>query len=312
MIYVLKPGLQTTIQSRPRFGLRHRGVPSGGAADTLSLALANRLVGNSWDAPALESVLVGPSLRFMQSCAISITGGEVMAMLNEAAVNCHECILISPGDELAVGSVSSGARVYIAFSGGLDSEVVLGSASTNIQAAFGGLEGRALRSGDTLRALGLPAAAASTPSRFRPRSTRSVALRTCEAAETNLLNDAHQEVFFETNWHVAQRADRMGMLLSGGFLDVVSDGRMPSAGVFPGTIQCPEDGSPFLLSVDAGTVGGYPRIGQVARADLHMLGQLRPGDRIRFLRTDQNEAVSLLREKHQYWSDWLPDIAEII
>lgn len=312
MIHVLKPGLQTTIQSRPRFGLRHRGVPSGGAADTLSLALANRLVGNSWDAPALEAVLVGPSLRFMQSCSISITGGEVTAILNETAINCHECIQISTGDELHVGSVSSGARAYIAFSGGLDVEVVLGSASTNIQAAFGGLEGRALRRGDRLRAREHAAAAAITPSCFRPLSTRSVVLRTCEAAETNLLNEAQQDVFFETKWQVGQRADRMGMRLSGQLLDVMSDGRMPSAAVFPGTIQCPQDGAPYLLSVDAGTVGGYPRIGQVIRADLHMLGQLRPGDRILFLRTNRNDAIALLRDKHEYWSDWLPRIADII
>lgn len=312
MIHVLKPGPQTTVQSRPRFGLRHRGVPSGGAADALSLALANRLVGNSWDAPALEAVLLGPTLKFAQSCCISITGGEVWATLNDTAVSCHECIPISTGDELVIGSVLSGARAYIAFSGGLDVEVVLGSASTNTQAAFGGLEGRALRSGDRLRAREHAAAAVSTPSCFRPLSTRSVVLNTCEGAETNLLNEAQQDVFFETKWQVGQRADRMGMRLSGQLLDVTSDGRMPSAAVFPGTIQCPQDGAPYLLSVDAGTVGGYPRIGQVVRADLHMLGQLRPGDRILFRRTDRNDAIALLRDKHKYWSDWLPSIEEII
>lgn len=312
MIHVLKPGLQTTIQSRPRFGFRHRGVPSGGAADTLSLALANKLVGNTWNAPALEAVLLGPTLHFAQPCSMSITGGEVMATLNDAAVNCHECIPISTGDEFVVGNVSSGARAYIAFSGGLDIESVLGSASTNLQAAFGGLEGRALRSGDTLRALGCTADEARTPDRFRPRLTGSVALRTCEAAETNLLDETQRKVLFETKWRVGQRADRMGIRLGGAPLAIASDGRLPSAAVFPGTVQCPEDGTPYLLLVDAGTVGGYPRIGQVARADLHMLGQLGPGDRIRLLRTDPDEAVTLLREKHEYWSEWLPDIAAII
>ena len=312
MIHVLKPGLQTTVQSRPRFGLRHRGVPSGGAADALSLALANRLVGNSWDAPALEAVLLGPTLKFAQSCCISITGGEVWATLNDTAVSCHECIPISTGDELVIGSVSSGARAYIAFSGGLDIEIVLRSASTNLQAAFGGLNGRALRSGDRLRALGRTAVEVSTPDRLRPRSTGRVALRTCEASDTNLLDQTQQKAFFGTKWQVGHRADRMGIRLSGALLDISSDGRMPSAAVFPGTIQCPEDGVPYLLSVDAGTVGGYPRIGQVARADLHVLGQLRPGDRMLLLRTDPDEAVALLREKHEYWSDWLPSIEEII
>ena len=312
MIQVLKPGSQTTIQSRPRFGLRHRGVPSGGAADPLSLALANKLVGNSWDAPALEAVLIGPTLRFDKSCGVSITGGEVAATVNGATVKSHECIPVRADDELAIGGVSSGARVYIAFSGGLEIESVLGSASTNLQAAFGGLEGRALQIGDTLRALAHQADNVKTPEEFRPWSMPSVALRACEASEIGLLDETQRTVLFESKWQIGQRADRMGIRLGGALLDVTSDGRMPSAAVFPGTVQCPEDGAPYLLSVDAGTVGGYPRIAQVARLDLHMLGQLRPGDRLQLLRTDPDEAVALLRSKHDYWREWLPDIAEII
>ena len=312
MIRVLKPGLQTTIQSRPRIGLRHRGVPSGGAADQLSLALANKLVGNKWDAPALEATLIGPTLLFDKSCSVSIAGGKVATTLNGAPVKSHECIPVRVNDELAIGGLLSGARVYIAFSGGLQFESVLGSASTNLQAAFGGVDGRALRAGDTLRALARLADNAKTPDEFRPRSLASVALRTCEAMETDLLDDAQRTVLFESKWQVGQRADRMGMRLGGALLDVTSDGRMPSAAVFPGTVQCPEDGAPYLLSVDAGTVGGYPRIAQVARLDLHILGQLRPGDRLRLLRTDPDEAVDLLRAKHDYWREWLPDIAAII
>jgi allophanate hydrolase subunit 2 len=87
---------------------------------------------------------------------------------------------------------------------------------------------------------------------------------------------------------------------------------MPSAGVLPGTVQCPEDGVPYLLSVDAGTVGGYPRIAQVARVDRHLLGQLRPGDHLRLLRRQPDEAVDELHAKINYWKDWLPDIASIL
>jgi allophanate hydrolase subunit 2 len=87
---------------------------------------------------------------------------------------------------------------------------------------------------------------------------------------------------------------------------------MPSAGVFPGTVQCPEDGAPYILSVDAGTVGGYPRVAQVARADRHLLGQLKPGDHVRLLYREPDDAVAELRAKIDYWRDWLPDSAEII
>jgi len=235
-----------------------------------------------------------------------------VATLNGRTINSHECIPVCGGDVLVIGGVSAGARIYIGFSGGLEIKSILGSSSTNLQAAFGGLDGRELRSGDTLRALASMAEEASTPERFRPRWLASVALRTCAALETCLLDGMQQTALFESKWQVGQRADRMGIRLGGGVLDITSDGRMPSAAVFPGTVQCPEDGAPYLLSVDAGTVGGYPRIAQVARLDLHMLGQLRPGGRIQLLKTDADESVTLLRAKHEYWREWLPEIAEII
>ncbi len=151
-----------------------------------------------------------------------------------------------------------------------------------------------------------------TPREFRPVMTGAWALRSCVAAETSLLDEAGVVRLFETNWTIAQRADRMGLRLDGPRLAVASDGRMPSAGVMPGTIQCPEDGAPYVLSVDAGTVGGYPRIAQVARADRHTLGQLKPGDHVRLLHREPDDAVVELRAKLDYWREWLPDIDEIL
>ena len=140
--------------------------------------------------------------------------------------------------------------------------------------------------------------------------TTSWGLRACPGAEADLLEDI--DVLFDTNWVVDRRADRMGLRLDGPRLSISSDGRMPSAGVVPGTIQCPEDGAPYLLSVDAGTVGGYPRIAQVARVDRHLLGQLRPGDHVRLLRREPDDAVGEFRAKADYWRKWLPDIDAII
>lgn len=309
-ITVVKPGVQSTIQSRPRAGLRHQGVPSGGAADPLSLALANRLVGNAWDAPAIEAALLGPTLRFVGDCAIAVTGAIAAVTLNGAAVGQHRSVSARAGDELAIGACEAGARVYVAVAGGFAVPEVLGSAATNLQAAFGGFEGRALAAGDLLETVGGEVSETETPSEFRPGMTSTWALRACDAAETPLLEDA--DTLFDTNWRVDRRADRMGLRLDGPKLSVSSDGRMPSSPVFPGTIQCPEDGAPYILSVDAGTVGGYPRVAQVARLDRHVLGQLRPGDHVRLLRRDPDDAVEELRAKIDYWREWLPAIAEII
>jgi allophanate hydrolase subunit 2 len=87
---------------------------------------------------------------------------------------------------------------------------------------------------------------------------------------------------------------------------------MSSAGVIPGTIQCPEDGSPYVLASDAGTVGGYPRIAQIARADRHVIGQLRPGDHLRLLRREPDEAAGILHAKIVYWQEWLPEVEAVL
>jgi len=313
-IEVLAPGLQTTIQAGARNGMRHLGVPASGAADPLSLALANRLLGNDLLAPALEVTLVGPTLLFNASTAIALTGGVAQATLGGEPIEFHSTIIVNQGDELAIAAVEIGTRVYIAFAGGLQAQEMLGSCSTYLAAGFGGHQGRALVESDVLQLQkqNTRADVVRTPEEFRLPFSSTWALRICRSAESDLLQDEQLGELTNTNWIIGRRADRMGMQLDGPMISVSSDGRMPSAPVFPGTIQCPGNGSPFMLSVDAGTTGGYPRIAQVARADRHLLGQLRPGDHVRFLPRQPQEAIDGLLAKHNYWREWLPDIERVI
>jgi allophanate hydrolase subunit 2 len=155
-------------------------------------------------------------------------------------------------------------------------------------------------------------AASRTPDRFRPPITSRWAIRVCRSAETHRLADGQRGALFDSNWIIGRRADRMGLQLEGPSMDVESDGRMASAPVFPGTLQCPEDGVPFLLGVDAQTTGGYPRIAQIARADRHLLGQMRPGDHLRFLPRQPQDAIDELRAKCAYWRSWLPEIDSVL
>lgn len=311
-ITVISPGLQTTLQSSPRTGQRHLGIPANGAADPLSLAMANKLVGNAWDATAIEATLLGPTLCFESDCSFAITGARAKITLNGKVQAPHTTLFARAGDELAIGGSEEGARNYIAVAGGLDADRVLGSTSTNLQAGFGGLHGRVLQAADVLEFTTADATRLRTPKRFRLQMTASWAVHACASPETDLLDAESLANLFDSNWTVCRRADRMGLRLEGPTLKIDSDGRMPSAGVVPGTIQCPEDGAPFVLAADAGTVGGYPRIAQVARADRHVLGQLRPGDRLRLLRREPDDAIAVLRAKIDYWQEWLPDIATIL
>ena len=311
---VIKPGLQTTIQAGPRVGMRHLGVPASGAADALSLALGNRLVGNNLLAPAMEATMAGVSVRFDSDASFALTGAQASADLNGRELAFHTTLAARAGDELHVGPARTGARVYIAVAGGFVVDEILGSASTYLPAALGGHEGRALREGDRIvvgQSSGRPTEH-ETPAEFRPPVSRTWALRACRASEFALLDDSGKDRLFDTNYTIGQRADRMGMQLEGASFNVSSQGRMTSAPVFPGTIQCPEDGRLFILSADAQTTGGYPRVAQVARADRHMLGQLRPGDHVRLLWRDTRSATDELRAKHDYWREWLPDIARVV
>jgi allophanate hydrolase subunit 2 len=261
---VLKPGLQTSVQAGPRTGLRHLGVPAAGAADPLSLALANRLVGNPLLAPGLETTLNGVALRFQGGGLVAITGARAKARLNGERVKLHRTLAVAAGDELEIGP-----------------------------------------------AVGTPEML-KTPKEFRPLASNSWALRACYGAEVDLLSKESRFDLFDTNFSVGFRADRMGLQLEGARFEVTSGGRLASAPVFPGTIQCPEDGTPFLLSIDAQTIGGYPRVAQVARADRHLIGQLRPGNHVRLLWRDAESARDELLAKHNYWGEWLPGIRAVI
>jgi len=311
-IQITKAGLQTTIQAGPRIGLRHLGVPTSGAADPLSLALANRLVGNALQAAALEVTLYGVSLRFGAAMHFALTGATARAELNGQAITVHKTMAAVAGDELHVAAFDAGARVYVAFAGGLVADDVLGSTSTYLPAGFGGYLGRALLKNDRLqtRSISMQPEVIQTPEDYQPLVSRTWALRACHAPETSLLADPGR--VFDTNLSVGSRADRMGMQLEGEKIDILSNGRMCSAPVFPGTIQCPEDGQLFILSVDAQTTGGYPRVGQIARVDRHLLGQIRPGDKLRLLWRDEKTATDELRAKVEYWRAWLPTISSVI
>lgn len=313
-IRVIRPGLQTTIQASPRVGLRHLGVPTSGAADPLSMALANHLLGNALFAPALEATFTGVALRFETDAWFATTGAPSTIELNGRTLEFFRSCHANAGDEVHIGPATAGARIYVAIAGGLRADEVLGSESTYLPAAFGGLQGRALAKDDQLSIAAAQSAQVEqeTPIEFQPRMAKSWALRACDGAELSSLESASRDALLDMNFTIGHRADRMGLQLDGYEMQVTSAGRLPSAPVFPGCIQCPENGRPFVLSVDAQTTGGYPRVAQVARADRHLLGQLRPGDHLRLLHRTVAQATQELREKHEYWRAWLPGIGSII
>ena len=308
MIEVVKAGIQTTIQSSPRTGLRHFGIPWAGAADGLSMALANRLCGNPWDAPVLEVTFGGVTFTFVEDCTFAVAGAMAPLLLDGRPVEAHRTHSAHRGQSLEIGVSKVGLRIYLAVAGGLAGQDLFGSVSTFIPASFGGYEGRPLQDGDQLELLtpGPTGAGLQTPSELIPHYHDTHVLRVCPSAEFSALTHESRKQLFERPFFAARQLDRMGIRLEGNPLQLRhGDEQVPSAAVHPGVIQCPAGGTPILLGADAQTTGGYPRILSVIGADLHRLGQIRPGDRVQLFYCSAGDAAVQARGVLAYYDNWI-------
>src|SRR5499426_114218 len=152
-VSVLDPGPQTTIQDLGRFGQLRSGIPPSGSLDRLSFIVGNRLVGNPDGAAGLECTVVGPRLEMTAAGTIAVTGAQMPVTVNGDEAPAWAAISVRPGDIVRVGAARAGLRAYIAFAGGIDVPLRLGSRSTYLRGRLGGLDGRALRRGDSLSLL---------------------------------------------------------------------------------------------------------------------------------------------------------------
>ncbi|MEM9828193.1 MAG: biotin-dependent carboxyltransferase family protein, partial [Planctomycetota bacterium] len=299
-LLIEKPGLESLIQGRPRSGLRHLGMPWAGPADPLSAALANRLVCNPADTPLVEICFGGFQACFESAASLALTGAIAVATLDESPISFHQTVAVAPGSTLRIGVPSLGLRSYLAIAGGVAVPHFLDSTSTYAPSRIGGYQGRKLQTGDRLRfgRCDGDRPLLTTPTALHPFLTRHWRLRCCHSAEAQWLTPASKRVLFEQLMTVGSRSNRMGMQWIGQPLCLDSKHEvMASSPVFPGIVQCPPDGAPFVLGVDAQTTGGYPRVASVIRADRHRLGQLRPGDTVGLIETEIDEAHTIYREK---------------
>ena len=301
---VIDPGIQCTVQAGLRTGYRHAGVPYSGPADPLSMALANRLAGQMASAPCLE-ISYGPAaFRFEAPMHFAVTGAPALVRLSGEAYEMHATISARSGDLLEIGAASVGARIYLAVSGDIETDAFLGAGSTYLPAAFGGHEGRALVKGDRLAVRNIRSVADTrTPDALRLPFTHGFALRAVPGPDFRNAEDFRTSVY-----RVTHRLSRMGAEIDGPFPSISEAGLKPSSAVLPGALQVTPQGRGYLLLPDGQTTGGYPHLLQVIRADRHLLGQLRPGDSLRFLLRLQAEAEAALAAKQAFIAAWVPDL----
>lgn len=301
---ILRPGLLTTVQDGGRWGHQALGVPVAGAMDTASLRHANLLVGNAADAAALEVTLLGPRLRARADVHAAVAGATFELDLDGHPIAMDTPFTMAAGAVLTFGRRVAGARAYLAVAGGVDVPLVLGSRATHLVSRMGGLDGRALRAGDTI-AIGPPPAAVPRRAAAGPAAHWIGAgphvLRVLLGPQHDWFSEASRHALLATPFTVSPRSDRMGFRLDGPALSRAQGGELLSEPVPFGAIQVPAGGDPILLMADRQTAGGYPKIATVIAADLPVAGQLGPGDQIRFLGCSRAEAVAALiaRERQQ-------------
>ena len=294
MFEVLQPGVQTTVQDLGRPGLRHLGVAGGGALDVPALQRANALLGNAPGAPGLEVVLGPLSLRFEAAGWLAITGADFAATLDGRALAPGYRAPFAPGQVLQLqAQARQGARAYLALGGGLVVPAVLGGAGTDVQAGFGGWQGRALRRGDRLawgaaahmhrRVGGAPVVAGAT-------------LRALAGPDHAAFSLAARQQFWGSEWRLSPQSNRMGARLSGPSLPRPGLSELPSHAVLPGDVQVPPAGQPIVLMADAQSTGGYPRIASVIQADLWQLAQTPVGQPLRFVAVSREQALAALQQ----------------
>jgi len=302
---VREAGLLSLLVDLGRPRSRHLGVPLGGAADRAALALANALVGNDRGAVALEITLSGPTLEGLQPAACVVFGAPLLCTINGSPLVPGTTFTLEPGAVLRIGGTLSGARGYLAVAGGFDAPEILASRSA-IEPIRAGDELKCRASRIESRSLPFSAFLAN-PDREGGGELRPVAHAPGSPAVLRVLDGPQRDwfegdSFFVHEYEVSPASNRMGVRLKGPPLPR-RVGELVSEAVAPGAVQVTNDGLPVILGVDGQTIGGYPKIAHVIRADLDSLAQLRPGERVRFQRVADADLAAT--ERATVLTDWL-------
>jgi KipI family sensor histidine kinase inhibitor len=281
-IEILHCGPLSTVQDQGRAGYASLGVGTSGAADPASAALANRLVGNVPEAAVLE-LSFGATLAFRQTARVVVTGALCDVAHDGRGEGMNAPFDVRAGQKLVVGPATVGLRTYVAVRGGIAVEPTLGSRSTDVLSGLGPpplAEGTVLPIGDAYS--GPPPAVEVAP--VRTPSTDELVVRLVPGPRDDWFTAEALTTLFSEPYTVTADSNRVGVRLDGPPLTRSRDGELPSEGMVTGAVQVPSGGKPIVFLADHPVTGGYPVIAVVAAADLPVLAQARPGQKVRFRR----------------------------
>ena len=279
-LQIIQPGFYTTVQDAGRRGFAHLGVPESGAMDQDSYRRANALLNNQPGVAVLECTLVGPQIRFEMDTAFVITGGFTQAILDGEPV-VHGVVAFAKAQQiLKVGAIQSATRCYLAFAGGIESKLVLGSRSMYPPLTkFRVMKGEELPLGNSSFGNQKGARLKVLKSSIKTTIDTIREIPAYKGPEYLKLNKAQEEECLKV-FTVSKHWNRMALQLEEPLRNDFDT--MITAPVLPGTVQLTPSGTLIVLLRDCQTTGGYPRILQVSEAGLNGLSRLQKGDQFRW------------------------------
>lgn len=292
----LNGGFLTTIQDMGRVGYQESGMSVSGVMDQRSAALSNILVGNDENEGVLEITLMGPMMEITADNIIAVTGANLGPKLNGKDLPMYQAVPVHKGDSISFAGMVSGSRAYVAFAGGLDVPLIMGSKSTNLKSRVGGFEGRKLGAGDeiaftdpktTLPNMYLRKVKADD---FTP--TEQV-LRVVMGPQDDYFTEQGINTFLSETYTFTNESDRMGCRCEGEVIEHKNGGDIITDGIAFGAIQVPSHGKPIIMMADHQTTGGYTKIASVISVDLPKVAQSRPGYKVKFKKVSIEEAQQL-------------------
>lgn len=305
MIEIINPGMLTTVQDYGRVGVMKNGFTQNGAMDRYSMTVANRLCGNCDNAPVLEITVMGITAKFNKDCIFCLSGADFSSKLNDNPIRTNKAYKASNGDVLTMGSAKNGMRSYLAVSGGIAGEYVMGSASTDLKFSLGGYQGRRLKAGDVLQ-IGSGSFPLDDIEKWQIAENSyedNIQLRVVLGPQDKMFTADDIRLFLSQEYTVTPQADRMGVRLSGKPLQSKSGMDIISDGIVLGSIQVPNSGEPIILMADHQTTGGYAKIATVISVDLPLVAQARPNSKIHFKAVSIDVAEREVKKQKRFFEN---------
>ena len=306
---IVNAGPLSTVQDLGRMGKQHLGFTQCGAADEYAYLWANTLLDNNKNCACIEITLGPFEALFSHATQIAITGAKTDIRINDKYVNFYQAIShphwqtykIEAGDRIKIAMAQRGLRVYLAIYNGFDVNEVLGSRSMNVREQLGFNHGQPLTASidlpydqHTQRTL-----TRAVPPRFVPKFSKNLNLHLFPGYQYSQFDPEQLALFFSRTYYISAQSDRMGYRLSGEAIKQVPNSLL-SEGIAYGSVQVPPDGQPIILLNDRQTIGGYPKLGCIAKLDGCQLSQCRPGDSVKFVLANCDEAQSEYQQVYQY------------